>query len=219
MIAVAAALLFLQEANPPMVDPTRAADAARPSPFPDFEDLDRAPMTRAILQRFGACVAEESPLRAATLLNSDFTTLAYERGLRDLADDTNTCLRVSGSDRAAMRSSNLLFAGAVAEHLLEAKPEPVNVQLARAAARPPAATFSQSDRAAQCVVLSLPDDVARLFATEVASPEEEAFAAAIKPILQRCSPSARIEVNTEGLRAMLATAAYRSTHPNADGGS
>jgi hypothetical protein len=218
LLLLSAAPAFGQEANAPMADPSRATDAARPSPFPDFEELDRAPMSRSTLQEFGACVARESPLRAASLLTSDFTTRAYARGLHDLGLNNNTCLRVSGSNRATLRTSDMLFAGSIAESLVEQRPDPVNVQLARAATRPPAATYSQSDKAAQCVVLSLPDDVARLFATEVASPQEEAAAAAIQPILQRCSPQARIQVNTEGLRAMLATAAFRSTQAASAGG-
>jgi hypothetical protein len=200
-----------QDVNGPVPDAGRAADAARPSPFPDFEELDRAPMARNTLQRFGACVAEESPLRAAALLNSDFTTRAYQRSLRDLATDNNTCLRAGTTRRVGMRMDDLLFAGAVAERLVEQGGEPVNVQLARAAARPPAATFSPTDAAAQCLVRSLPDDVARLFATDVDSPEEEAAAAALQPILQRCSPHARIEITSAGLRAILATVAYRAT--------
>ena len=206
-----------QEVNGPTNDPSRATDPARPSPFPEFEVLDRAPVSRQALQEFGACVAKESPLRAVALLNSDFTTLAYQRGLRDLGTDNNTCLRDSGSDRPTLRSSNLLFAGAIAERLVEQGPDPVNVQLARAATKPLVATFSASDKAAQCLVLSLPDNVARLFATEVASAEEEAVAAELQPILQRCSPQARIEITTEGLRALLATAAFRSIHAAAAG--
>ncbi|HET9429339.1 MAG TPA: hypothetical protein VFO69_13365 [Allosphingosinicella sp.] len=109
-----------------------------------------------------------------------------------------------------MRSSNLLFAGAMAEALLESASEPVNVQLARAALQSATPAFSESDRLAICVVRSVPDDVARLLATDVASAEETEAAGSLDLVMTHCAQgSSRIQSTPAGLRAMLSTAALR----------
>jgi hypothetical protein len=61
------------------------------------------------------------------------------------------------------------------------------------------------------VVRSAPDDVARLFATEVASDAERAAAKALQVASDACARNqARLETTPEGLRSMLATAAFRT---------
>ena len=109
-----------------------------------------------------------------------------------------------------MRSSELILAGAIAERLIEREGGPVNVRLARAALRPATPTFSLSDRAANCVVRSVPDDVARLFDSEVAGDSEAAAADALRPVLAACLGTGQpVEATAAGLRAILATAAFR----------
>ncbi|WP_448657462.1 hypothetical protein ACPVPU_08315 [Sphingomonas sp. CJ99] len=99
----------------------------------------------------------------------------------------------------------------MAEQLLESAPVAPNVRLARAAAGPAIPSFSPSDAIAICVVRSVPDDVAALFATDVETPAETNAAAKLDIVVTRCSsPVSRVETSVSGLRSMLATAAFRS---------
>lgn len=201
-----------QDPQPPVEPPPLQAEGPPErslSPAHDVYYEDSAPPTneaRIAIQEFGTCVARRSAGLAAEVLTRDFTSRSYETGLRRLARSNEDCFR----RRGRMRSGNLLFAGAIAEHLLEHEPEPLNVRLARAALRPATPSYSVVDRAAICVVRSVPDDVARLFATEVTSDAETTAARALNPVMAACNGDGPpIEVTTEGLRSILATAAFR----------
>lgn len=162
---------------------------------------------RAAIQNFGTCVANRSASAAAEVLTRDFQTRQYQQGLRVLSRNNEDCFR----RRGRMRSHNLLFAGAIAEHLIEQPAEPLNVRLARAASRPATQPFSPTDAVAGCVVRSVPDDVARLLATEVTSEAELAAAQALAPAIAHCNAQRPpLSVSPGGLRAMLATAAFRT---------
>lgn len=168
---------------------------------------------RVAMQRFGACVAQRSERLAADTVGSDFTTQTYRSRLQRLVRSNEDCFREGGR---RMLSSHLLFAGAIAEALVERDSQPLNVRLARAAMRPATRAFSLSDQVAICVVRSLPDEVGRLMATEVGSSEEETAASALAPAFAACSPqNRRVESNGAGFRAILATAAYRSINDTA----
>lgn len=165
------------------------------------------PEARIAVQDFGRCVARQSPGLAAETLSRDFRTRAYSSALRRLARVNETCFR----QRGTMRADGLPFAGALAEALLGNDPVPLNARLARAALGPAPPARSESDRIAICVVRSVPDDVARLFAAAVASEAETATVAALDPIATACNRTGqRLELSPAGLRAMLATAAFRS---------
>ncbi len=165
---------------------------------------------RIAIQSYGACAAGGARAAAADVLRRDFRTRQYQQGLQVLSRNNQDCFR----HRGRMSSHNLLFAGAMAEHLIERSAEPLNVRLARAAAGPPTQGFSPTDRVAVCVVRSVPDDVARLFATEVASEAETQAAQGLTAIVGHCNAERQpIEVSPAGLRAMLATAAFRTLNP------
>ena len=192
-----------------------AASAAQ-SPSPPnqanhaFFNADLPPLTeqeRDTIQAFGQCVAQRSAERAAETLAEDFTTRSYQSKLRLLSRNNETCFRARGR----MRSANVLFAGAMAEALIERGGEPLNARLARAAQAPAVPAFSPSDRMAICVVRSGPDQVAQLFQAEPASDGEAAAAEALAPAVELCGRGGpRLQVSVAGLRAMLATAAFRS---------
>jgi hypothetical protein len=161
---------------------------------------------RQAMHRFGTCVADRSPAKASQTLALGFGTHGYRLGLRTLANNNRDCFR-SGR----MRSPGLAFAGAIAERLLMRDPAPLNARLARAVAQPASAALSPSDAIAMCVVRSAPDDVARLFSTGVASTAETAAAASLQVAVNLCSRGKpRLETNIEGLRSILATAAFRT---------
>ena len=211
-------LLAMQAApqSQPKVDTT-------PTPWPDPErgtgGVDRYssaadPVARPVLARYAACVAGKSPERAADLLTRDFRATAYESGMRNLSRNNEGCAHDAGLKYGKMRLDTLPFAGGLAEAMIARRGQPVNALLVRAAALPPAATYSFTDRVAMCVVRSAPDQVAALFATPVASDEESAAIAAVAPAAELCARAAQarkpLAISPAGLRAMLATAAYRS---------
>lgn len=171
------------------------------------------PAARQALDAYGRCVAERKPEESQRVLAQDFRSPTYRTGLRMLSDDAErNCAKVAIGQKGAMRSSNLLFAGAIAENLIEQGTEPVNVRLARAA-NAKSDTFAPTDALAQCLARSLPDQVAALFAASPASEEELAASAPLFSAIAPCSQASgienRIEMSLPAMRAMLATASLR----------
>lgn len=175
-----------------------------------------SPEARRAIQNFGRCAAERLPREAQRVLRMDFTKSSYRIGLRLLADETERPCAYKSFGVGKMKSSGLLFAGALAEALIARDPAPLNARLVKASAAAPPPTHSPSDTIAMCVVRSAPDETARLFANEVASDAEARAVEALDLAVKLCSRGApALQVNTEGLRAMLATAAFRNVQPPA----
>ncbi len=210
---IAALALLLLAAQEP-TQPPQAGDI-KPSPWrempgtPDEQQGQPRRDPRVTLYFFQKCVAERSTERATKTLAGDFTKPEYSASMKLLAKVNESCLRAR---RSTLKADGLLAGGALAEALIKADPALINVRLARAATKPAPATYSPTDQAAMCVVRSVPDDVAKLFATKIASAEEKAAADALQPIMAQCLQGRRAEITTEGLRAMLATAAFRSIY-------
>ena len=128
-------------------------------PLQDRLDQANTPEARQAIERFGTCTAKLQPGEAKRLLAMDFTSTGYRTGLRLLATETERKCAYGSIGRGKMRSSNLLFSGAMAEALLEADSTPLNSRLARSAnAR--VSSYSPTDTVAQCLARSLPDQVA-----------------------------------------------------------
>ena len=162
---------------------------------------------RREMEQFGICVADRSPEKAADTLAMDFRSTTYKSALRNLARANEDCF-IRRND--AMRSQNLSFAGAIAERLIERDAAPVNVRIVRASAAS-IEPRTASDAIAICVVRSVPDDVARLFASDVASDAEAQAYSALQLATRLCSQGkGELRTTVEGLRAMLATAAFRT---------
>jgi hypothetical protein len=179
------------------------APAAAQAPKPLEESSANA---RVQMARFATCVADRSPEKAARTISMDFRSTTYRSALKNLSDANRDCYGY----RATMRAGGLSFAGALAERLLEREASPLNARIIRADSAQTAAR-SPSDAIALCVVRSAPDDVARLFATEVASAAERDAVKALQVATDACARNqARLETTPEGLRAMLATAAFRT---------
>lgn len=170
---------------------------------------------RLALESYGRCTAERERGEAARVLAMDFTKPTYRTGLRMLSQEAEReCAKPAVGPGGVMRGSNLLFAGEVAEALLEAGPDPVGPRLAKAATVTGAQGFSPTDKVALCIVRSVPDQVAGLFATDRESAAETAAIGALDMPLRLCTRAAAITtpmtISPAGLRAMLATAAFRS---------
>jgi hypothetical protein len=176
-----------------------------------FEDSQRlSPVALGALHRFSACVAQRSPQLVADTLQRDFTSTRYRNALRLLARNNEDCFD-RRYRRRALRASGLPFAGALAEHLLARDEAPLNIRLARAATGPALPPYSATDRLSLCLVRSVPDEVGRLLATAVGSPEEAAALRALELPVRICGRDGpRIEAPPAALRAMIATAAYRT---------
>jgi hypothetical protein len=181
-------------------------------------DQDRAAakpgdhQARVALEKWAGCIARRSRGEASRILMMDFKTPTYGRATKSLAQDSGGCIR----DNSSLRGDGLLFAGEMAEALLESAPTPVGAALARAAAAPATTPFSFTDRVVICVVRSDPGEVAALFATDRDSPEEAAAIKALSVPLGLCAKAAQarkqLSISPAGLRAMLATAAFRSVN-------
>jgi hypothetical protein len=203
-VAIAPAAAHAQQQPQPQ---TRLSDPD-PRPMRAIDPLDGpAPeLGRKAMASFGACVADASTDKARSLLLSDFRTASYHNGMRALSENNRGCVHRRGT----MRSPNLMFAGAVAERLLQAGDSPLNVRLAMAAAHPAPATFGPSDQLAQCVVRSAPDETSALFAAPVESQAETRALGALDFVVGRCAQGRPVQMNPGGLRAILATAAFRN---------
>ena len=172
-----------------------------------------SPAARRQIQAFGACVADRSPEKAAQVLSMDFRSAGYHPALKVLNLNNIDCSRLMPRRQGA-RASSLLFAGALAERLIAADAKPLNVRLAQAASRPAPPTYSLSDAIANCVVRSAPNEAASLLKTEVGSDGEAQAMKALDIAVQLCSRGRPpFQANVEGLRAILATAAFRNVAP------
>lgn len=198
-----------------------------PAPWPDERDLGdgvlsnprtlgaRAssdPVARRSMARYGACLADSNAERASRLLQSNYREPEYRETLDEIVRNSSGCNRLIGTSRhrrSAMRSNSVLAAGAMAERLLDRDSVPLKNRLARAARAPATQAFGPGDALAICMVRSTPDDIATLFATDVATAAEDDAAKRLKPVMTACAQGRKFDINTEGLRAMLATAAYR----------
>jgi len=200
----------LRSEGPPSREITPAHDI--------FEDEFRVPTpaARIELHGFAACVVERSPELATETLQRDFTSIRYRNALRQLARNNESCF----PRRGALRASGLPFAGSLAEHLLEQDQTPLNVRLAHAAGQPALRPFSATDRISLCVVRSVPDDVARLLAAEIGSEEENQAVEALGLAVRVCSQGGpRLVTPAAGLRAIVATAAFRTIHSANEAGN
>jgi hypothetical protein len=166
--------------------------------------------SRIALEQWAGCVARSNVGEATRVLKMDFRSPTYDRALRLLAQDSRDCIRFQGT----LRSGGLLFAGELAEALIEQPGEPLVNRLARVAASPAAESFSLTDKVAICTVRSAPNEVAALFASERQSENETAALAQASAVMGLCAKAAEanrpLSINPAGLRAMLATAAFRS---------
>ena len=177
------------------------------------QQASSSPAARKQIQAFGSCVADRSPQKAAQVLSMDFRSSNYHPALRALNQNNIDCSRLMPR-RSGARASSLLFAGALAERLIAADPKPLYVLLARAGARPAPPTYGPGDAIANCVVRSAPNEVATLFKTEVGSDAETQAMKALDIAVQLCSRGKPpFQSNVEGLRAILATAAFRNVAP------
>ncbi|RYD50737.1 MAG: hypothetical protein EOP60_11220 [Sphingomonadales bacterium] len=216
MIRASLTLAALLAAMPAVAQTAPAAPLQQPmgTPWPDPVDADipEQPFgssngARFAAHNYGKCIADKSPEKSRELLAMDFTTSRFQTGMRAVSDANRYCF----GRRGKMRSSSVLVAAAMAERLLELDTSrPLNARLARAAAGAAPRSFSPSDAIAVCVVRSAPDEAAALLTSRIASEAERGAVEALSFVVSRCGQGKKLSVSAEGLRAILATAAFRS---------
>ena len=169
---------------------------------------------RLAMKAYGQCIARKAPTEAARILTMNFTTAAYRTGLKMLSEEGRRSCAAASVGKGTMRSPGILFAGEVAEALIRSGPAPTCNALAKAAMAPATPYFSHIDRIAICVVRSAPDQVSALFDAERDSAGETKALDDLTYAVAWCAKAMEtkkpLEINPAGLRAMLATAAFRS---------
>lgn len=215
-LAGAASVASAQTANEQPVDNLPAREDASVEKMLSDAEKDRVAergnddVSRSALAEWAGCLARKNAAETARVLAMDFTSPTYQRAFRLLTEEDKQCRGFRGT----LRTQRLLLAGELAEALIEHGGAPVNNVLTKAASAPATPAFSFTDRVAICVVRSVPSDVATLFATERNSAEEAAAVQALATPMGLCAQAAQatrpLSINPAGLRAMLATAAFRS---------
>ncbi len=174
----------------------------------DARSNDR--VSRVALEQWAGCIARANAAETTRVLTMDFTAPTYGRAMLLLSQESKSCFKFRGTLKAA----GLLFAGELAEALLERPGDPLLTRLVQAAGGPATQSFSFTDKVAICTVRSAPNDVAQLFTTERDSEQEAAALQAISNTMGMCARVAEarkpLSINPAGLRAMLATATFRT---------
>ena len=165
------------------------------------------PLAVEAMHNFGNCVVRYTPAGARELLAMDFRTAVYGETMRRLARGHGRC-----APRSEIRFNGLLFAGALAEALLETdvRTSDLPSRLARDPSRPAIAARDEVETMALCAVLASPAGAAALFATDPASKEQTAAMQTLAPTLGTClAQNMQVKLNPPALRSVLALAAWR----------
>lgn len=170
------------------------------------------PESIRMLHRYSACLAERRLEEARQVLAMDSRSHEYGVKIDSLGTRHHGCIR-----NGTLKMNRLLFAGGLAEALL--RPALAGAALgplvAYDPAKPPIVASDETEGMGLCAVRSMPDRVAKLLATEVASPDEARALGAITPDLGSClRQGASAGFNATGLRAILALATYKLVRHN-----
>lgn len=171
------------------------------------------PLAVEAMANFGQCVARTTPAGARKLLAMDFRTKDYAQAIDRLASGHGRC-----APGSRIGFNGVLFAGALAEAMLESehRPEALPGQIARHPSRPRIEARSSVETMALCTVMAEPQVVADLFATLPASSEEAVALKGLAPTLGACLAQGQsAAMNRPGLRSVLALAAWRLATHNA----
>jgi hypothetical protein len=159
------------------------------------------------IQNFGTCVVEYTPEGVRKVLDLDYTTPEYRQRLRALLQGHDRC-----APGSSLGSSQLLFAGSLAEAMLKADVKPAEL-VQRLSFRPEQGAIvarGPLEVMALCTVMAAPQPTVALLATEAGTAEEKAAFAPLTPVLTNClQQNTQLTTNRPALRALLALAAWR----------
>lgn len=163
------------------------------------------------LQSVAECIVDNSEGKVSRLLQSDFRSNSYKKGLERVATDNRGCWR----EHRLRASYGLPFAGALAEVLIERNNDSVVARVFRASSTEPV-TYSATDALASCVARRRPGITASLFGTEIGSEAESQAIVALSDTIAQCAAEAGFDGQLRNIRYLLATATYRlvANHEN-----
>jgi len=179
-----------------LVAPAQAAPSSKPN--------DAAALAK--VHNLARCAVTRRPDKIRDLLRLDYTSKAYADRLWWEAQRQWNCL-----DAGALRFGNVVFAGALAEQLVERESR-LAARLAEAGspALQPVVARSEADAMAFCTVRAEPEKTSLLLATAPGSPDEKRVIATLGPVLGKClRAGAKGTFNAAGIRSLLALAAWR----------
>ena len=177
--------------------------AAKPIAGQPSDDLSIQAM-----HNYAACVADHTREGAIELLALDYRSPEYVKKVNRLAHGTSGYC----APGQAYRFSAVLFAGGLAERLMVEKLDAARLANLAAydAAKAPIEARNPTELTAICVVRAEPAKTWAIFQSEPTSRGELDALQAIGPTLMGCVPSGtKMAFNKQGVRAMLALAAYR----------
>lgn len=160
------------------------------------------------LQSVGHCLASERMAWSEEMVVLDYRSDRYRTLAKRLREYAPAC----NEFRRGLRTSGLIFAGAIAEGVLIEKGllAELGDHVAYDPAMPAIEAMSAEDVFAYCVVRKAPEAVAALLETTITSDEELAQLKAMAPVLPTCVPEGQKPAFTrEALRSLFALAAYR----------
>lgn len=158
----------------------------------------------AAMHAFGHCAAERSPKDVTYLLDQDYRTPGYNQALKALAKSQARC------PGAATAAGGAVFAGILAEELLEygRTPKQVAAVIGKAPKKP--MRSNDVDPAALCLVRANPGGTAQLLSTGYGSKEEGAAFKALAPAFNACLKGHKLNMGGTELRSFVALAAFRN---------
>jgi hypothetical protein len=171
------------------------------------------------LHRYANCLVQERTPAVREVLALDFRTPEYGRAMSRLNRNDRGCDRAAEVERS-MRSSTLLFAGALSEAMLrrDLDGQALGPRVAYDPAHPAIEARNGGEVMAICVVRGDPAATSRLLATRPATPEETQALRAMSARLSGCVPAgSEARFTREALRAIIAAAAYRLVRHNQAG--
>lgn len=166
------------------------------------------PEARAKLHEYATCLVTKRPKIVRATLAMDFRDDDYDKAIRDVAGQGNSC-PIGGE----LRFAPILIAGAMAERAFEVdfRGRPARSILPADWTQRPIEARSDSEYAALCIVQREPGAVEALLATPVASDAEKAAFQPLLTALPACmKPKTKLALTRPYYRAILSLAMYRA---------
>ncbi|MFC7536993.1 hypothetical protein ACFQPG_06385 [Sphingomonas sp. GCM10030256] len=164
--------------------------------------LSNDPVALGKMHEVARCVVKDERKIVAKLLRIDWRTVSYADRLRENARRKGECL-----GNGVLRFNRLVFAGALAEHMVESGR--IDITRTAAAEGQPIVARSPTEVMALCAVKAQPAQVSAMLGTGPGSTEERAAMRALAPTLGDClAEGAQATLNAAGTRSVLALAAW-----------
>jgi hypothetical protein len=160
------------------------------------------------LHDLGACIVDQAPWLARDVLALDYRSPEYAAKLKEIGAKPWRC----PGRRGDFRSAGVLFAGSLAEAMInfEVKPRNLPARIAYDPSRQPIVARSPGEEMTLCTAFHAPEQTAALFRTQPATPQESKAEEALGPVMSQClRKDLKVEMNRPAIRSMLALAAYR----------